>query len=98
MNSRLVVLRVWKRWTNTGVQPIQGCSTSVSMTTKELKQIEARARRGLPIDPKLILILTAYLRDVLQAKLNANAVPLQALTKAGPSSRHYTGNIRGRSE
>ncbi len=96
INTTLVVLRVWKRRTNTGVLPIQGCSTSVSMTTKELEQIEERARRGLPIDPKLILILTAYLRDVLQAKLNAEAVAREALKKAGLSSRYYTADMRGR--
>jgi hypothetical protein len=66
------------------------------MTTKELEQIEERARRGLPIDPKRILMLTAYLRDVLQAKINAEAVAIEALKKAGLSSRYYTADMSGR--
>ena len=53
------------------------------MTIKELEQIEDRARRGLPIDSELILTLTAYLREVLQAKVNAEAVACEALKKAG---------------
>lgn len=55
------------------------------MTVKELEQIEDRARRGLPIDSKVILTLTAYLRDVLQAKINAEAVASEALRQAGRS-------------
>jgi hypothetical protein len=53
------------------------------MTIQELEQIEERARRGLPVDPELILTLTAYLRDVLQAKINAEAVASEVLKKAG---------------
>ncbi len=60
------------------------------MTIKELEQIEDRARRGLPIDPKLILTLTAYLRNVLQEKINAEAVASEALKKAGLKSRYHT--------
>ncbi len=64
------------------------------MTIPELEQIEDRARRGLPIDPALILTLTAYLRNVLQAKLNAEAVASVALKKAHLNSRHYTAAMR----
>jgi hypothetical protein len=52
------------------------------MTIQELEQIEDRARRGLPVDPDVILSLTAYLRDVLQAKINAEAVAFEALRKS----------------
>ena len=64
------------------------------MTNQELEQIEDRARRGLPIDPEVILILTAYLRNVLQAKINAEAVASEALRKAGLKSRYYTPETR----
>lgn len=64
------------------------------MTIPELEQIEDRARRGLPIDPEIILTFTAYLREVLQAKLNAEAVASEALKKAGLNSRHYTAAMR----
>jgi hypothetical protein len=60
------------------------------VTIKELEQIEDRARRGLPIDPELILTLTAYLRNVLQEKINAEAVASEALKKAGLKSRYHT--------
>jgi hypothetical protein len=56
---------------------------------KELEQIEDRAWRGLPIDSEVILTLTAYLRDVLQEKVNAEAVAHEALKKAGTKSRYY---------
>ncbi|MFN2513839.1 MAG: hypothetical protein ABR568_20785 [Pyrinomonadaceae bacterium] len=59
------------------------------MTIKELEQIEDRARRGLPIDPELILTLTAYLRNVLQEKINAEAIASEALKKAGLKSRYH---------
>ncbi len=59
------------------------------MTARELEQIEDRARRGLPIDSEVILTLTAYLRDVLQEKVNAEAVAQEALKKAGINS-HIT--------
>lgn len=62
----------------------------VSVTIPELERIEDLARRGLPIDPVLILALTAYLRDVLQAKLNAEAVASEALKKAGLKSLYHT--------
>ncbi len=64
------------------------------MTNQELEQIEDRARRGLPIDPEVILILTAYLRNVLQAKINAEAIASEALRKAGLKSRYYTPETR----
>jgi len=64
------------------------------MTIKELEQIEDRARRGLPIDSELILTLTAYLREVLQAKVNAEAVAYEALKKAGIQSQYYTAETR----
>jgi hypothetical protein len=65
------------------------------MTIKELEQIEDRARRGLPIDSEVILTLTAYLREVLQAKVNAEAVAYEAFKKAGIKSRYYTAEKRG---
>ncbi|HZE63501.1 MAG TPA: hypothetical protein VE056_06450 [Pyrinomonadaceae bacterium] len=64
------------------------------MTNQELEQIEDRARRGLPIDPEVILILTAYLRNILQAKINAEAIASEALRKAGLKSRYYTPETR----
>ena len=64
------------------------------MTIKELEQIEDRARRRLPIDSEVILTLTAYLRDVLQEKVNAEAVAREAQKKAGINSRAYTAKIR----
>jgi hypothetical protein len=67
------------------------------MTIKELEQIEDRARRGLPIDSEEILTLTAYLRNVLQEKANAEAVAYEALKKAGMKSRYYTAEMRGAS-
>jgi hypothetical protein len=67
------------------------------MTIKELEQIEDRARRGLPIDSELILVLTAYLRNVLQEKANAEAVAYAALKKAGIKSRYYTAEMSGAS-
>ena len=67
------------------------------MSIKELEQIEDRARRGLPIDSELILTLTAYLRNVLQEKANAEAVACEALKKAGLKSRYYTAQMRGAS-
>ncbi len=59
------------------------------MTNKELEQIEDRARRGLTIAPEHILILTAYLRNVLQAKASAEAVASEVLKKAGRNSRNF---------
>ncbi|MGI8838962.1 MAG: hypothetical protein ACR2H4_20340 [Pyrinomonadaceae bacterium] len=64
------------------------------MTIRELEQIEDRARRGLPVDPDLILTTTAYLRNVLQAKINAEAVATVALKKADLNSRYYTAAMR----
>lgn len=63
------------------------------MTLQQLEQIEDRARRGLPVTPEQILILTAYLRDVLQAKANAEAVASAALKKIGLVSRYGTNAI-----
>jgi len=56
------------------------------MTIEELEQIEDRARRAVPTDPEIILRLTAYLRDVLQQKANAEAVTALAVSKAGLKS------------
>jgi hypothetical protein len=67
------------------------------MTIKDLEQIEERARRGQPIDSELILTLTAYLREVLQEKANAEAVAYEALKKAGMKSRYYTAGMRDES-
>jgi hypothetical protein len=64
------------------------------MTISELEQIEDRAHRGLPIAPEHVLILTAYLRDVLQAKASAEAVAAEALKQAGVNSRYYTAGMR----
>jgi hypothetical protein len=58
------------------------------MSIQELELIEDRARRGLFIDPELILNVAAYLRDVLQAKITAEAVASEALKSARPNSRH----------
>jgi hypothetical protein len=60
------------------------------LTIEEVERIEDRARRGLPIDPELILTLTAYLREVLQEKINAEAVASEAFKKAGLKSRYHT--------
>jgi len=60
------------------------------VTIKELEQIEDCAHRGLPIDPELILSLTAYLRDVLQAKANAEAFAYEVAKRAGVKSSYYT--------
>jgi len=64
-----------------------------NMTIQEVEQIEDRARRGLPIDPESVLMLTAYLRDVLQAKASAEAVASEALKQAGLNSRYNTAGI-----
>jgi hypothetical protein len=66
-----------------------------SMTIKELEQIEDRARRGLPIDSEVILTLTAYLREVLQAKVNAEAVAHEArcLNDANASLRNEANRL-----
>jgi hypothetical protein len=64
------------------------------MTIQQLEQIEDRARRGLPVAPEQILILTAYLRDVLQAKADAEAVASTALKKIGLVSPYGTNAIR----
>ena len=64
------------------------------MTIQELEQIEDRARRGLHVDPDYILMLTAYLRDVLQAKASAEAVASEALKQVGLNSRYHTAGIR----
>lgn len=63
------------------------------MTVQELEQIEDRARRGLFIDPDSILMLTAYLRDVLQAKASAEAVASEALKQAGLKPRYHTAGM-----
>jgi hypothetical protein len=63
------------------------------VTIKELEQIEDRARRGLPIDSEVILTLTAYLRDVLQEKVNAEAVAREVLKKAVIKSRYYKTGV-----
>jgi hypothetical protein len=69
-------------------------SATIPMTIQELEQIEDRARRGMPTDPETILLLTAYLRNILQAKINAEAVASEALKKAGLKSRYYTPEAR----
>ena len=64
------------------------------MTIQELEQIEERAQRRLPIPPEQILTLTAYLRDVLQAKANAEAIAAEAVKRSGLKSKYYTNGIR----
>ena len=51
------------------------------MTIQELDQIESRSRLGLPVDCETVLTLTAYLRNVLQEKFNAEAIAYEALKK-----------------
>jgi hypothetical protein len=63
------------------------------MTIQELEHIEMCAQRGLPVEPKLILMLTAYLRDTLQAKAIAEAIAVEAMRKAGMQSRYYTAQV-----
>ena len=65
----------------------------IVMTIQELERIEDRARLGLPIDPDSILMLTAYLRDVLQAKAGAEAVAFEALKQVGLNSRYHNAGI-----
>jgi hypothetical protein len=77
-----------------GVPHAKAITERGSMTIKELEQIEDRARRGLPIDSEVILTLTAYLRNVLQEKVNAEAVAYAALKKAGIKARYYTDEIQ----
>ena len=62
------------------------------MTIQELEHIEICAQRGLPVEPKLILMLTAYLRDTLQAKAIAEAIASEAIRAAGLKSRYYTAS------
>ncbi len=64
------------------------------MTIQELEEIEDRARRALPIAPEHILTLTAYLRDVLQAKASAEAVASEAFKKAGLNRQYSTAGKR----
>ena len=60
------------------------------MTIQEIERIEECARRGLFIDPAVMLRVTSYLRDVLQEKANAEAVASAALSKAGVKSRCHS--------
>jgi hypothetical protein len=64
------------------------------MTIQELAEIEDSAHRGLPVDPELILKLTAYLRDMLQAKANAEAIAREADRQAGLNSKYYTAGMQ----
>ena len=64
------------------------------MTLEEIQQLEDRARRGMPIEPDSVLMLTAYLRDVLQAKASAEAVASEALKQIGRNSRYHTAVMR----
>jgi hypothetical protein len=64
------------------------------MTIQELEQIENLAQKGQTVDSELILMLTAKLRDSLQAKANAEAIAVEAMRKARIQSRYYTaGNV-----
>ena len=60
------------------------------MTIQELEHIEICAQRGLPVEPQLVLMLTAYLRDTLQAKAIAEAIAAEAIRAAGLKSLYYT--------
>jgi len=59
------------------------------MTIDEIEQIEERARRGAPVEAQTILRLTAHLRNVLQAKSNAEAFASELARKAGLQPRYY---------
>jgi hypothetical protein len=63
------------------------------MTIQELEDIEICAQRGLPVEPRVILMLTAYLRDTLQAKEIAEASASEAIRVAGLKSRYYTASV-----
>lgn len=63
------------------------------MTIQEIERIEICAQRGLPVEPKLILMLTAYLRDTLQAKAIAEAIASEAIRAAGLKSRYYAAPV-----
>ncbi len=63
------------------------------MTIKELEQIENLAQKGQSVDPELILMVTAYLRDTLQAKAIAEAVAVEAMRRARVQSRYYTAGV-----
>ncbi len=60
-----------------------------TLTMQELEHIEDCARRGFSINPEVMLRVTAYLRDVLQEKANAEAITSEVLSKAGIKSRYY---------
>ena len=60
------------------------------MTIEEIEEIEECARRETPIESQVVLRLTAHLRNVLQAKLNAEAFAFEVARKAGlPPRYHY---------
>jgi hypothetical protein len=63
------------------------------MTIQELEQIEYRARLDLPIDCETVLTLTAYLRNVLQEKFNAEAVASELLKQADLSRSGKSPNF-----
>ena len=63
------------------------------MTISELEHIEICAQRGVPVDSEIILRLTAYLRETLQAKESAEAIAKEAMRKAGRQSRYYTAGV-----
>ena len=63
------------------------------MTIQELEQIEYRAQRRQPVDPELILRLSAYIRDTLQAKAIAEAIAVEATRQAGMQSRYNTVGV-----
>lgn len=63
------------------------------MTLRELEQIENLAHKGQSVDPKDILMLTAHLREILQAKAIAEALAVEAMRKAGVKSRYYTEGV-----
>jgi len=62
------------------------------MTIKDLEHIEMCAQRGLPVDPELILMLTAYVRETLQAKAIAEAIASEAIRVTGVKSGKYAAS------
>lgn len=63
------------------------------MTIPELERIEICAQRGVPVDPELILKVTAYLRDTLQVKAIAEAIAVEAMRKARIQTKYYTASV-----
>ena len=63
------------------------------MTIQELEHFEICAQRGLPVEPELILMLTAYLRGALPAKVIAEAIARESIRAARLKSRDYASPV-----